>query len=245
VALAADQQDFLRRLKEAAGVAEARGVPAAVMVAQGIIESGWGRSGLARLGHAAFGVKADATWGGPVYSGTTAEWEGGRYVTYHGTGRVYPSRAEALAAGAHAATVFRAYRTLAESILDHTEFFHRNRRYALCLEAYARDRDAWAFAACIHRAGYATSPTYTQTLHTVMRQHAADLVAAPPGPPADAPSLPSAPVAVVIDGRPLAPDAVRMQDGAVWVRVRPAFEAAGMAVVWDGARRVVEVRRLA
>lgn len=241
--LSDEQRRFLERLKEAAGLAEARGVPAAVMVAQGIIESDWGRSQLTRQGNAAFGVKAGAAWGGAVYSGTTYEWEGGKSVKYHGTNRIYASRAEALTAGAHPATVFRAYRSLAESVLDHAEFFHANRRYHGCLAVYAQDRDPWAFAACIHRAGYATSPAYTQTLHAVMRSYAAEMTSPrPPLPGTPAAPLPPAPLSVRVGDQDLPPEAVRQgEGGAVWVKVRPAFEAAGFSVVWNAAERRVEV----
>lgn len=242
MALSASQQEFLRRLKEGAALSEARGVPAAVVIAQGIIESGWGRSQLTIQGNAAFGIKAGTSWPGAVYSGTTYESEGGRSVKYHGTNRVYASRAEAIAAGAHPATIFRAYRSLAESLLDHAEFFHENRRYAGCLAAYARDRDPRAFAACIHRAGYATSPTYTQTLIRAMELYAPELLtptAPVPGtPPAP---LPPAAVRVVILGREMPAEAVEIRGGKVWVKVRPALEAAGLKVTWKAEARLVEV----
>jgi hypothetical protein len=242
MALSSAQAEFLRRLKDGAALSEARGVPAAVVIAQGIIESGWGTSELTRQGNAAFGIKAGASWPGAVYSGTTYEFEGGRSVKYHGTNRVYASRAEALAAGAHPATIFRAYRSLAESLLDHCEFFHQNRRYHPCLEAYARDRDPRAFAACIHRAGYATSPTYTQTLIRTMEAHCPELLAPrPPVPGAPPAPLPPQPVRVVVHGRALPAEAVEFRDGRIWVLVRPAFEAAGLRVAWKAEDRVVEV----
>lgn len=240
--LSDEQRRFLERLKEAAGIAESRGVPAAVMVAQGIIESNWGRSALTRKGNAAFGIKA-SRWAGAVYSGTTYEWEGGRSVKYHGTNRVYASRAEALAAGAHPATLFRAYRSLTESVLDHAEFFHENRRYHGCLEAYALDRDPFAFAACIHRAGYATAPDYTQTLHKTMRAHAAEMLKPqPPVPGAPPAPLPAPRVTVVVNGKTLNSEDVQEVGGKTFVHVRRAFEAAGWSVAWHALTRTVEVR---
>ena len=245
-----DQAEFLEKLKTAAPAAEGRGVPAAVVLAQAIIESGWGRSGLARLGNALFGIKAGPLWGGACYSGTTKEWEGGVYVTYHGTNRVYSSRAEALAAGAHPVALFRAYQAVEESLLDHAEFFHRNRRYHPCLAAYAEEKDPRAFARCIAQAGYATSPTYAATLISVMEQFCPEFLAPAvlpvptpaPWPGAPAP-VPDAKPQVIVLGRPLPTEAVEFRDGKVWVKVRPALEAAGLRVVWNPAARTVEAGR--
>jgi flagellum-specific peptidoglycan hydrolase FlgJ len=173
--LTRDQEDLLKRLRVAAALSEARDVPAAVVVAQAVLESGWGRSGLARKGNALFGIKADARWDGAVYSGTTREFEGGVYVTYHGTDQVYANREAALAAGAHPATLFRAYPTWDDGILDHAEFFHRNRRYHGCLQAYRERRDPREFARCIHQAGYATGPRYADNLIRLMEELTPDL----------------------------------------------------------------------
>jgi flagellum-specific peptidoglycan hydrolase FlgJ len=244
--LTRDQEDLLRRLRMAARLSEARDVPAAVVVAQAILESGWGRSNLTRKGNAFFGIKADARWDGAVYSGTTREFEGGVYVTYHGTDQVYASREAALAAGAHPATLFRAYPTFEDGVLDHAEFFHRNRRYHGCLQAYRERRDPREFARCIHQAGYATGPRYADSLIRLMEDLVPDLLepgqATSPAPGGPAPALvPQAPPAVVVHGRPLSPQAVRMIDGSVWVKVRPAFEAAGWTVTWNPQTRTVEV----
>ncbi len=245
--LSSDQESLLRRLRAAAALSEQRGVPAAVVVAQAVLESGWGRSALARKCNAFFGIKAHPGWAGAVYSGTTREYEGGVYVTYRGTGQVYHSREAALAAGAHPATLFRAYETFEDNIVDHAEFFHRNRRYHGCLQAYRERRDPREFARCIHQAGYATSPTYSQSLIRLMEDLTPDLlrpgVSPPPGQAGPQPApVPESPPAVVIGGKPLAPGAVRMLDGSVWVKVRPAFEAAGWTVTWDPQARTVEAR---
>ncbi|MGH2400207.1 MAG: glucosaminidase domain-containing protein, partial [bacterium] len=72
------QRRFIDELRSYIPAVEAGGVPGAVMIAQAVLESGWGRSGLARLGNALFGVKARSGWAGRVYSGTTAEFVPGR-----------------------------------------------------------------------------------------------------------------------------------------------------------------------
>ncbi len=243
MALRPYQRNFLERVKAAAPVSEALDVPAAVMVAQAIVESGWGRSGLAQKGNALFGIKATPSWPGVVYSGTTREWDGRAYVTYPGTNRVYPSYAAAIAEGALAASLFRAYPSWEQSIEDHARFFQENARYHPCLEQYRVTRDAQAFAVCIHTAGYATEPAYSQMLIAAMQQYAADLLVRPA---ASAPATPSSetPVAVRINGQALSNDYVRMVDGRVFIHVG-VLRDLGYTVTWNGAERMVEVTQVA
>src|SRR5574341_2596807 len=80
---------FLARVRAFVPQAEAMGIPGAVLVAQAVLESGWGRSGLARLGGAWFGIKAGPLWPDAVYSGTTREWAAGRWRLIPGRHRVY------------------------------------------------------------------------------------------------------------------------------------------------------------
>lgn len=227
------QRTFLARVKAAAPLAEAQDVPAAVMVAQSVIESGWGRSGLTKLGNALFGIKARTGWPGSVYSGTTAEVVAGRYVRYRGTNKLYPTRAVALADGASPVTIFRAYRSFENSIVDHAQFFHDNRRYHGCLDAYAARKDPFEFAACIHRAGYATSLTYTQTISAAMRQFAPEFLPVA----AEEPSLLRRAIRVLLDGEEVPAELV---DGKVFIHVR-MLERVGKAVRWNSQTRTVEV----
>jgi flagellar protein FlgJ len=60
---------------------------------------------------------------------------------------------------------FRAYRSMADSFLDHGQFFLENPRYGQALAA--RD-DARAFAREIANAGYATDPAYSGKLIGLM-----------------------------------------------------------------------------
>jgi flagellum-specific peptidoglycan hydrolase FlgJ len=229
-----EQRRFLEQVRTAAERVGDRDVPVAVVIAQAVLESGWGRSGLTRSGNALFGIKADPSWRGRVYSGTTREWEGGRYVTYRGSGQVYVDRAAALAAGCHPATLFRAYASLEDSIRDHGDFLRRNPRYDPCLAAYRKDGDARGFARCIHRAGYATGPDYATTLIRLMEELTPDLLS-----PREAPN--AAPPVVFVRDRPLPPQSVRVIDGQIWVRLRPTCEAAGWGLTWDEATRTARV----
>jgi flagellum-specific peptidoglycan hydrolase FlgJ len=122
------------------------GVPASVTLAQGILESNWGRSGLSTRGHNYFGIKA-LTKEGPagVIWMETWEVENGRNVT-----RNEP---------------FRQYNNAAESLIDHGYFFVENGRYA---NAMAAAKDPREFARRINQAGYATDPQYAPKLISLM-----------------------------------------------------------------------------
>ncbi len=70
MAITAKQKQFIEKVgKLAAADMKASGVLASLTIAQAILESGWGESGLTVKGNALFGIKAGANWKGKVYSG--------------------------------------------------------------------------------------------------------------------------------------------------------------------------------
>lgn len=127
------------------------GVPASVTIAQAILESGWGRSMLTRRDHNYFGIKCFGT-PGTIASGCrtygTSECDGGD---------CYRTSAS-----------FRAYRSPYASIVDHGHFLRFNRRYR---NAFQYTTMPNAFVREIHRAGYATSPTYAKNLIGIMQKY--------------------------------------------------------------------------
>jgi flagellar protein FlgJ len=126
-------------------------VPASVTIAQAILESGWGRSGLARRDHNYFGIKCFGS-PGPIAVGCRA------YATTEcGGGKCWRTTAQ-----------FRAYRGVAGSMADHGRFLVDNPRYR---NAFRFSRNPDRFAVAIHRAGYATSPTYARNLIRVMKRY--------------------------------------------------------------------------
>jgi flagellum-specific peptidoglycan hydrolase FlgJ len=124
----------------------ATGVPASVTIAQAILESDWGRSGLATRGHNYFGIKAQTKGGtlGAISMETDEVFDGER-VTIEDN--------------------FRKYSSMEESFIDHGRFFIENPRYAAALKV---SNDPRAFAREIARAGYATDPQYAEKLIKIM-----------------------------------------------------------------------------
>ena len=144
------QEQFIASIGEAAvQSADATGVPASVTIAQAILESYWGSSRLAREANNYFGIKAQ-TRSGSAGSIWFDVWEviGGRNVMQ--------------------SQAFRAYKTVAESFVDHGEFFVDNGRYA---SAMAAKSDPRQFARAINRAGYATDPAYASKLIGLMDRY--------------------------------------------------------------------------
>jgi flagellum-specific peptidoglycan hydrolase FlgJ len=128
------------------------GVPAAVTLAQGILESASGT--LTAGANNYFGIKAQLVSPGTYRWGTLAvgcvhkptnESEGGRTVRQIGQFRMYPS--------------------MRESFDDHGLFLKQNSRYA---PAFAHSDDPEKFAQAIHKAGYATDPSYSSLLIKLM-----------------------------------------------------------------------------
>jgi len=147
----ASDTDFINQVGEAAQRSrKTTGVPASVTVAQAILESDWGRSRLARQGNNLFGIKALGSVTGPAGVVTLATWE-------HVDGSDVVVQAP-----------FKAYYTLEQSIIDHGNFFTRNRRYA---DALAVGNDARAFAQAIQNDGYATDPSYASKLIALMDRY--------------------------------------------------------------------------
>ncbi len=144
------QEQFIGSIAEAAvQSADQTGVPASVTIAQAILESYWGSSRLAREANNYFGIKAQ-TRSGSAGSVWFDVWEviGGRNVMQ--------------------SQAFRAYKTIAESFVDHGLFFVDNGRYTAALAARSDPRQ---FAREVNRAGYATDPSYASKLIGLMDRY--------------------------------------------------------------------------
>lgn len=149
--LSASQAAWLRQAAvDAKNATLGSGVLPSVTVAQAIIESNWGRSGLASAPYNnLFGIKAGGYWGGRQVMMPTAEYLNGRYVTVN--------------------AAFRAYDSQEASFRDHTNFLLQNSRYAA--NGVINAPSYQAMATGLQRAGYATDPSYAATLINVVQRY--------------------------------------------------------------------------
>jgi len=129
----------------AADAAQNTGIPAHFMLAQAALESGWGKNEIKSANGSStynlFGIKADASWKGPVAEVTTTEYVNG--VAQKTTQR------------------FRAYGSYAEAFHDYAQLLKSQPRYNAVL---TQGGDAQGFARGLQQAGYATDPMYADKL---------------------------------------------------------------------------------
>lgn len=135
----ADQKAFINKIGPmAAADMKASGILASLTIAQAILESGWGKSGLTTSANNLFGIKG--TYNGQGHTCKTQEWDGAKYITVDATFRKYPS--------------------WADSVADHSALFNR-------LDRYKNLRGLTDYKlACqyVREDGYATDPNYTAKL---------------------------------------------------------------------------------
>ncbi len=127
-------------------------VPASVTIAQAILESGWGRSGLTTNDRNFFGIKCFSGVYGPIANGCH------NYVTQEFVNNAYVTTTAS----------FRTYASALDSFRDHGRFLVVNDRYA---PAFAYTGNANQFLYQIWLAGYATSPTYVPNVQALMTQY--------------------------------------------------------------------------
>lgn len=129
-----EQKAFIERVGAlAAADMQKSGVLASLTIAQAILESGWGKSGLTVKANALFGIKAGTSWKGRVYSTKTQECYNG--VTF-----------------TTVTALFRAYDSWEESVADHSALLTGAARY----KAVVGERDYKTACRAIKAAGYKT-----------------------------------------------------------------------------------------
>ena len=127
-----------------------RGYPlfSSVVIAQAICESGWGQSKIMMKANAIFGIKATSSWKGKVYNANTQEcYDGSTYTNI--------------------TACFRAYNNLAESISDYFDLITKSERYR---KACTSTTPLECITA-IKNGGYATSPTYINTIMSIINSN--------------------------------------------------------------------------
>lgn len=130
-----DIQSYISKYKDIALEHEKRhGIPASITLAQGILESGAGKSMLTVNANNHFGIKAGSSWTGDVY----LAWDD----------EINKSR-------------FRKYSSAKESFDDHAQVLKGN-RYSSLFGKSIYDYRAWAYG--LQKAGYATASNYAKAL---------------------------------------------------------------------------------
>ena len=114
-------------------------IPASITLAQGLLESGAGRSELTRNSNNHFGIKCNNNWTGRR--------------TYHDDDAKNDC--------------FRVYDSAYDSYEDHSKFLSSNQRYRPLFQLKPTDYKGWAkgLKAC----GYATSPVYAEKLVEIIQ----------------------------------------------------------------------------
>ena len=120
------------------------GVPAAIKLAQGILESQSGESDLAKRSNNHFGIKCKTEWTGDK--------------TYHDD----DEKGEC----------FRVYPDAMASYKDHSDFLRTRPHYNFLFKLDPTNYEAWANG--LKKAGYATAPTYPKSLIKVIRDYQLD-----------------------------------------------------------------------
>jgi LysM repeat protein len=117
------------------------GVPAAITLAQGILESGVGNGRLAREANNHFGIKCHSDWTGKrIYKDDDAKDE-----------------------------CFRVYDKAEDSYRDHSLFLAKKSRYEFLFKYKITDYKAWAKG--LKKAGYATNPKYPKLLIDLVERY--------------------------------------------------------------------------
>lgn len=120
------------------------GVPASITLAQGMLESNYGRSELAVNANNHFGIQCHSSWTGARYKANDSGEE--RY--------------------------FRKYENALGSYHDHSQFLSGNKRYQSLFELDRLDYKGWANG--LQKAGYAEDPAYAAKLISVIERYGLD-----------------------------------------------------------------------
>lgn len=119
-------------------------IPASITLAQGLLESGAGKSKLARSSNNHFGIKADNSWKGK----RTSSMDNG-HMCY-----------------------FRKYDNVRDSYEDHSKFLAHRKRYEQLFDLDKNDYKGWAKG--LKKAGYAEDKAYPTKLISIIERYRLD-----------------------------------------------------------------------
>ncbi len=121
-------------------------IPASITLAQGMLESNWGRSELCTIANNHFGIKCGGDWTGKSYMHEDDEYKWGKIVE----------------------SCFRHYDSSDESFRDHSLFLLK-KRYNFLYEYSVSDYKSWAKG--LVKAGYATDKKYANKLILIIEKY--------------------------------------------------------------------------
>lgn len=119
-----------------------------VVIAQAILETGFGKSSLMLKANAIFGIKAGVFWKGKVYNAKTKECYDGK--TY-----------------SNIIDCFRAYDSIEDSIKDYFDLICNSKRYQKALKT----QSPLSCITEIKSGGYATDPKYIDSVMEIIEQN--------------------------------------------------------------------------
>lgn len=144
-------ESFVNSMKPyAEKAAKALGVEPSLLLAQAALETGWGQKVVQNARGSSnnlFNIKADKSWQGDKVTTQTLE--------FHDNTPVKETAA------------FRSYSNYQDSFNDYVRFLNDNPRYETALQQRG---DSESFIRGIHRAGYATDPTYADKVLQVKQK---------------------------------------------------------------------------
>jgi flagellum-specific peptidoglycan hydrolase FlgJ/LysM repeat protein len=144
--------DYVTKYNRAAVLSMDRiGVPASIVLAQGLLESAAGTSDLATTAKNHFGVKCSGNWNGKTYKKKDDDRDS--------DGNIIES-------------CFRSYESVEESFVDHGQFLRdprKSTRYGFLFNLDRTDYKSWARG--LQSAGYATAPDYADKLINLIERY--------------------------------------------------------------------------
>ncbi len=127
------------------------GIPASIKLAQGLLESDWGRSDLAKTANNHFGIKCGGKWkGGTFYKEDDDKNSRGQLIE----------------------SCFRSFGSPTESYMAHSDFLSdpkKEYRYGFLFDYSSTDYKAWAKG--LKKSGYATDPNYPNKLIQIIENY--------------------------------------------------------------------------
>ena len=122
------------------------GIPASIILAQGIHESNSGKSSLAKQANNHFGIKCKSYWVGKTFFHKDDDFKNGKLIE----------------------SCFRAYDSAVQSYVDHSNFLMTSKNYESLFNYDAYDYESWAYG--LKRCGYATDISYSKKLIKIIEE---------------------------------------------------------------------------